>query len=101
MDRAALRASDADRERAVELLRGHAQAGRLTVEELDERCSRALSAKTFGELDAVTTDLPPISAPPAAIAPPSRPQGAAAGAAGATSRAAGASRRAPTARGAT
>ena len=75
MDRAALRASDSDRERAVELLRGHAQAGRLTVDELDERCSRAFSAVTFGELDAVTADLPPISAPPAAIAPPSRPQG--------------------------
>ena len=30
---------------------------------------------TFGELDAVTADLPPISAPPAAIAPPSRPEG--------------------------
>ena len=75
MDRAALRASDADRERAVDLLRGHAQAGRLTVEELDERCSRAFSAVTFGELDAVTADLPPISAPPAAIAPPSRPEG--------------------------
>jgi hypothetical protein len=69
VDRAALRASDADRERAVDLLRGHAQAGRLTVEELDERCSRAFSAVTFGELDAVTADLPPISAPPAAIAP--------------------------------
>ena len=100
MDRAALRASDADRERAVDLLRGHAQAGRLTVEELDERCSRAFSAVTFGELDAVTADLPPISAPPAAIAPPSRPQGRRA-AAGATSRAAGASRRAPTAPSAT
>ena len=67
MDRAGLRASDADRERAVELLRGHAEAGRLTVDELDERCSRALSATTFGELDAITADLPAISAAPAAM----------------------------------
>jgi len=67
VDRAGLRASDADRERAVELLRGHAEAGRLTVDELDERCSRALSATTFGELDAVTADLPPVSAAPAAM----------------------------------
>ena len=70
MERAGLRASDADRERAVELLRGHAAVGRLTVEELDERCSRALAAKTFGELDELTVDLPPISAPPRAVPPP-------------------------------
>jgi hypothetical protein len=76
VDRAGLRASDADRERAVELLQGHAEAGRLTVEELDERCSRALSAKTFGELDAITSDLPPLAvvpeAPPSAAVQPAR-----------------------------
>jgi hypothetical protein len=72
VDRAGLRASDADRERAVELLRGHAAVGRLTVEELDERCSRALSARTFGELDELTADLPPIAPPPAAL-PPAAP----------------------------
>ena len=70
VDRAGLRASDADRERAVELLQGHAEAGRLTVEELDERCSRALSAKTFGELDAITSDLPPLAVVPEAPPPP-------------------------------
>jgi hypothetical protein len=70
VDRAGLRASDADRERAVELLRGHAAVGRLTVEELDERCSKAFSAKTFGELDELTADLPPVSVPPRAVAPP-------------------------------
>jgi hypothetical protein len=39
-----LRASDADRERSVEALRHHATAGRLTVEELDERTERAYAA---------------------------------------------------------
>jgi DUF1707 SHOCT-like domain len=73
VDRAELRASDADRERAVALLRGHAEAGRLDVDELDERCERAFAAKTFGELDAVTADLPPVSVPPAAMPPPSAP----------------------------
>ena len=73
MDRRALRASDADRERAVELLRGHAEVGRLTVEELDERCAAALGARTFGELDVLTADLPPISAPPGGAPPPSLP----------------------------
>jgi Domain of unknown function (DUF1707) len=74
MDRTDLRASDADRERAVELLRDHAEAGRLTVDELDERCSLALSARTFGELDALIADLPPIGRPPAPLPPaPARP----------------------------
>jgi hypothetical protein len=72
VDRAGLRASDADRERAVELLRGHAAVGRLTVEELDERCSRALQATTFGDLDSLTADLPPVSPPPRAVPPPVR-----------------------------
>jgi hypothetical protein len=33
-------------------------AGRLTVEEYDERLARAYAAKTYGELDELTTDLP-------------------------------------------
>jgi Domain of unknown function (DUF1707) len=76
VDRTALRASDADRERAVDLLRGHAEVGRLTVEELDERCAKALAAKTFGELDGLIEDLPRISPPPQAVtpAPVSRPK---------------------------
>jgi len=73
VDRAALRASDADRERAVDLLRGHAAVGRLTVDELDDRCSKAFAATTFGELDALLADLPRISAPPAAAPPPLKP----------------------------
>ena len=53
-----LRASDADRERAVEELRAHARDGRLDLEELEQRTSAALGAKTLGELRAVSTDLP-------------------------------------------
>jgi hypothetical protein len=45
-----LRASDAERDHAVDLLRHHATAGRITVEELDERCTAALGARTRGEL---------------------------------------------------
>ena len=58
MDRSDLRASDADRESVVTQLRRHAEAGRLTVDELDERCSQAFSAVTLGELGALTRDLP-------------------------------------------
>src|SRR5688572_7588700 len=53
-----LRASDAEREHAVDLLRDHATAGRITVEELDERCTAALGARTRGELAAILRDLP-------------------------------------------
>ena len=53
-----IRASDADRERVARILRGHAVAGRLTLEELDERTGRAFGARTLGELDALQSDLP-------------------------------------------
>lgn len=53
-----IRVSDADRERVAERLREHYAAGRLTSDELDERLSAALSAKTAGDLRAVMTDLP-------------------------------------------
>jgi hypothetical protein len=53
-----LRASHGDRDRVVELLRVAAGDGRLTSEELDERLEVALTARTYGELAALTTDLP-------------------------------------------
>jgi hypothetical protein len=53
-----MRVSDADRERVAERLREHFADGRLTSEELDERVTAALGAKTQGELRAVMTDLP-------------------------------------------
>jgi hypothetical protein len=60
-----MRASDADREAVSARLRDHYAEGRLTQDELDERVSAALSAKTFGELRTLTTDLPgPVPLPP-------------------------------------
>jgi hypothetical protein len=53
-----LRASHEDRDRVVELLRVAAGDGRLTVEELDERLEVAMTARTYGELAALTKDLP-------------------------------------------
>jgi hypothetical protein len=53
-----MRASDADREAVVEVLRDAVAHGRLTFEEFEERTSRAYAAKTFGELQPLTTDLP-------------------------------------------
>jgi hypothetical protein len=53
-----LRAADADRERAVEILRQAAAEGRITFDELDERVNRAYAARTFADLEALTGDLP-------------------------------------------
>jgi Domain of unknown function (DUF1707) len=55
----AMRASDQDRESAVELLREAYVAGRLSHEELDERAAAVYSATTWGELRDLTADLPP------------------------------------------
>jgi hypothetical protein len=53
-----LRASDAERESTVTLLREHGAAGRLDVEELEQRVGAAYGARTHGELSALLTDLP-------------------------------------------
>jgi hypothetical protein len=57
-----LRASHADRDRVVDVLRIAAGDGLLTSDELDERLEVALSARTLGELSALTADLPNVSA---------------------------------------
>jgi hypothetical protein len=53
-----IRVSDQERNAALELLGEHAAVGRLTVDELEERASRALAAKTRGDLAELTGDLP-------------------------------------------
>jgi hypothetical protein len=53
-----IRASDADRERIVEILRQHTAEGRITAEEFDERMAAAYEARTLGALAELTTDLP-------------------------------------------
>ena len=54
---ARIRASDADRDRVLDVLGAAAGDGRLTPVELDERVGAALSARTLGELGALTADL--------------------------------------------
>lgn len=54
-----VRASDADREHATELLRRAAGDGQLTMDELDTRLGEAYEALTRGELQALTADLQP------------------------------------------
>lgn len=67
-----VRAADADRAAVAEVLGEAMRAGRLTVEEYDERLAAAYAARTHGELAVLTTDLPapqptprPVSVPTA------------------------------------
>ncbi|MGA5563421.1 DUF1707 SHOCT-like domain-containing protein [Streptomyces platensis] len=62
-----LRASDADRERVAEILRDAVAEGRLAMEEFDERLDAAYKARTYGELEPLTADLPVAAAAPAPL----------------------------------
>ena len=68
-DRPELRASHEDRDRVVELLRVAAGDGRLTADELDERLDVALTARTYGQLEALLADLPALARGVAASPP--------------------------------
>lgn len=56
--RGALRASDADRDAIVDRLHRAATEGRIGSDELEQRVSVALKARTYAELDATVADLP-------------------------------------------
>lgn len=62
-----LRCADTDRELVAGVLNQAYADGRLSLEEHDERISKAYVARTFGELDALTTDLIPAAQP---LSPP-------------------------------
>jgi hypothetical protein len=63
--RADLRVGDADRQRVVAELQRHYVEGRLTSEELGERVSQALHARTFADFTPLLSDLPPLEEPSA------------------------------------
>ena len=65
-----LRISDSDREQAAAALREHFASGRLDNGEFEERLQAVYAAKTRGELDALSVDLPalPITASQARLA---------------------------------
>jgi hypothetical protein len=70
-----LRASRADREQAIEVLKAAFVEDRLTKDELDLRVGQALESRTYAELGAVTADLRPLRAvaEPVAAKPSSTP----------------------------
>jgi class 3 adenylate cyclase len=61
-----IRISDTDRNRAIEFLRYHCTDGRLTLDEFSDRITLVYEAKTGGDLDKITSDLParPLSSTP-------------------------------------
>src|ERR1700746_1943855 len=66
---AGLRASRADRERGIDLLKAAFVRGRLDREEFDARIGQAVASRTYGELAGVTAGIPAELA----AAPPRRP----------------------------
>ncbi|MHA6760624.1 DUF1707 and DUF4190 domain-containing protein [Streptacidiphilus sp. PAMC 29251] len=83
---ATMRASHADRERTVDVLKSAFAEGRLTSEEYNERVDRIYRAQTYGQLAGIVHDLPsgpmptpylapgPVPAPFAAYPPQPYPQ---------------------------
>lgn len=59
-----VRVGDAEREAAVTALGEHYAAGRLTLEEYDQRTSHAFSARTAADLWRLFCDLPALPPPP-------------------------------------
>jgi hypothetical protein len=55
-----IRASDQDRDRTAQSLREHHAVGRLDAEEFSERLDKVFTAKTIGDLDELTADLPAV-----------------------------------------
>lgn len=70
-DRADHRIGDTERQQAIDLLRAHTGAGRLTLDEFSDLAGEVYAAQTYGELDAVGRKLPPGLVPPDGEAPPS------------------------------
>ena len=69
--------ADSDRAAVATVLGRHMSAGRLTMDEYDERLARAYAAKTYGELAEITADLPSTDvAPRPAAAPSNQPSSA-------------------------
>jgi len=67
-----MRASDEDRDRTITLIREAYTEGRLTNDEFQQRMEQAQHSRTYGELAALTTDLPvvPVAPPVPAVPAP-------------------------------
>jgi Domain of unknown function (DUF1707) len=63
-----LRVSDDERDGVAHMLREAFAVGRLSIDELHERLDRVYTARTRADIDALTVDLPPATAPPPPVA---------------------------------
>ena len=71
-ERPEVRVGDAERDAVVDSLKAHFGAGRLSLDEFEERTAQALAARTVGDLVPLTADLP-VPVRPAAPVPARRP----------------------------
>jgi hypothetical protein len=73
-DRSRFRASHADRDQVVEVLKAAFVQGRLTKDELDARVGQTFASRTYAELAVITADIPGgLAAGLAAAGPRRRP----------------------------
>jgi hypothetical protein len=72
LSRSRLRASDSDRDRVIDILKAAFVQGRLTKDELDARVGQTLASRTWGDLTAITSDIPPWPLP-RPVRKPARP----------------------------
>src|SRR3569833_3693254 len=63
-ERREMRSSYAERDDVAAILRDAAGDGRLDLQELDERLEAVYAAKTYGDLEPITRDLPASAASP-------------------------------------
>jgi hypothetical protein len=73
--RSRLRASHADREHAIDMLKGAFVQGRVTKDEFDARVGQAFASRTYAELAAVTADIPARQIADQPLSNPARDQG--------------------------
>jgi hypothetical protein len=73
--RGRLRASHADREQVIGMLKAAFVQGRLTKDELDMRVGQTLASRTYADLAAVTADLPAGLARTEPVRKPARAKG--------------------------
>lgn len=71
VDRGHHRIGDAERQQAIDVLRSHTGAGRLTLDEFSDLAGEVYAAQTYAELEAVGRKLPPGLLPDPSAAPPS------------------------------
>lgn len=69
---AAIRISNVERDEAVSTLGAHLSTGRLELDEYEERCGRAVAARTRGDLEELFTDLPAPHPDLSSATPPAR-----------------------------